>query len=181
MTQQVRDGLEAHAPVEQLGGEGVAQLVGMDVSGAGPPCHRGHVAVDGPTVEGLAVVADDQESRGTRTPLGPVVVDEVDEHRVQRNVAVVVELADRDPEPVGPTQAEHGIVAQCAELAGPHAGARQQLDHESPTPVGVLGQGGHELGGDGVVQKSRQGLVGLWGSPRRRSGPVVGRRRSPIR
>ena len=101
MTQQLGDGLEAHAPVDQLGGEGVAQLVGMDVSGARPSCHRGHVAVDGPTLEGLAVVADDQQSRGTRTPTGPVVGDEVDEHRVEGDVPVVVELSDRDPQPVG--------------------------------------------------------------------------------
>ena len=77
--------------------------------------------------------------------------------------------------------AEHGIVAQPAELAGPHAGARQQFDHEPPSPVGVVGQGGHELGRGGVVQKPGQGLVGASGSPRRRWGPSVARRRSPIR
>src|SRR6202522_1099664 len=110
----------------------------MDVSGAGPACHCSHVAVDGPAVEGLAVVADDQQARGTRTPPGPVVLDEVDEHRVEGDVAVVVELPDRDPQPVGTTQAEHGIVTQPAELTGPHAGASQQFDHESPSSVRIL-------------------------------------------
>ena len=159
MAQQLGDSFQAHAPVDQLGSERVAQLVGMDVSGAGPACHRSYVAMDGPAVEGLAVVADDQQSRGTRTPPGPVVGDEVDEHRVEGDVAVVVELADRDPQPVGAAVAEHGIVTQPAELTGPHAGASQQFDHESPAPIGILGQGGHELGGGGVVQKPRQGLV----------------------
>ena len=50
------DRLQAHAPVDGLGGQGVAELVGVDVSDARPLGHRRHIAVDGPAVEGLAVV-----------------------------------------------------------------------------------------------------------------------------
>ena len=57
MPEQGGDRLEAHAPIDGLGGERVAQLVGMDVA---YPCslgNAGHVAVDGAPVEGLSVIA----------------------------------------------------------------------------------------------------------------------------
>ena len=46
--------------VDGLGGEGVAQLVGVDVADAGPLGDAADVAVDGAPVEGLAVVAFDE-------------------------------------------------------------------------------------------------------------------------
>ena len=56
---------------------------------------------------------------------GLVVGDELDEHRVQRHVAVVVELADRDAQPVGVADSDHGVVFEAGELAGAHPGAGQ--------------------------------------------------------
>ena len=60
--EQGGNGLEAHPPVDGLGGQGVAQLVGMDVADPGPFGDRRHVAVDGAPVEGLTVVTLDEES-----------------------------------------------------------------------------------------------------------------------
>ena len=62
MTEQSGDGLEAHAPVDHPGGERVAQLMGMDVADAGTLGHPIDIAMDGATVEGLAVVTLDQSS-----------------------------------------------------------------------------------------------------------------------
>ena len=61
--EQSSDRLEAHAPVDRLGGERVAQLVGMDVADPGPLGHAGHVAMDGAPVEGLAVVTLEEVAR----------------------------------------------------------------------------------------------------------------------
>ena len=56
------DGLEAHASVDGLGGEGMAELVGVDVADAGTLGDRGDVAVHGAPVEGLSVVSFDESS-----------------------------------------------------------------------------------------------------------------------
>ena len=67
MPEQCGDRLEAHAPVDGLGGQRVAQLVRMDVADAGPLGHRGDVALDGAPVERLAVVPFDQVSGAGRS------------------------------------------------------------------------------------------------------------------
>jgi len=69
--------------------------------------------------------------RARRAAQGLVIDDEVDQHREQRHVAVVVELADGDPEAVDPVVVHHGVVFETAELTDTHAGAGQQFDHEA--------------------------------------------------
>ena len=54
--EQGGDRFEAHAPVDGLGGEGVAQLVRMDVADVGELGDPVHIAMDGPSVEGPSVV-----------------------------------------------------------------------------------------------------------------------------
>ena len=81
---------------------------------------------------------------------------------MQGDVAVVVELADRDAQPERVTDANHGVVAQRGKFSGAHAGAGEQLDHQPAPRVGVDGEGGHELGGGRVVEELREWLVGLW-------------------
>ena len=105
-----------------------------------------------------------------------VVGDQLDQDRVERDVAVVVELADRDAQPERVADADHGVVAQRGELPGAHAGAGEQLDHQSASRVGVDGEGGHELGGGRVVEELRERLVGLrevTGEDRHLAGGVV--------
>jgi hypothetical protein len=72
---------------------------GWDRSDAGASVDGGDVAVDGAPVEGLTVVAFDEHPGTARSAVVAVVGDELDQDRVQRDVAVVVELADGDPQP----------------------------------------------------------------------------------
>jgi hypothetical protein len=66
--------------------------------------------VDGAAVHRLVVVSFDEQTGGARPAPGPVVVDQPDEHRVQRDGAVVVQLADGDAQPVDVAEAIHGVV-----------------------------------------------------------------------
>ena len=145
--------------VDGLGGECVAQLVGMDMADPGPLGDRRHVAMDGAPIERPPVVTLEEVPRARATTHGPVLVDEIDQHRQQGHVAVVVQFADRDAEAVTVTLADHGVVFESGELAHAHAGAGQQLDHEATAQVGIDRQGGHELGRRRVVQEPGQRLV----------------------
>ena len=60
VSEECCDGFEAHATVDGLGGEGVAELVRVDVSDAGSFGDGGDVAVDAAPVEWSAVVAFDE-------------------------------------------------------------------------------------------------------------------------
>ena len=167
MPEQCGNRLEAHAAVDGLGGQGVAQLVGVDVTDPGPLGHTGDVALDGAPVEWLPVISLDQESRMRRSTPCLVVDDEVEQHRQQRNVAIVVQLADRDSELVEVSEFHHGIVLEGGELADAHPGPGQQLDHESTSSVGNLGQCGHVLAAVGSSKNlgrasSREGKSVEW-------------------
>jgi hypothetical protein len=63
----------------------------MDVTRPGALRDRGDVAVDRATVEGLAVVAHQQEPRWTRTSSCSVVLDQLGEDRVERHRPVVLD------------------------------------------------------------------------------------------
>jgi hypothetical protein len=63
---------------------------------------------------------------------------ERDELGVQRDVAVVAELAERDPQPVAGADLHDGAGFQAGQLAGPHAGAGQQPGHQ---PVAGIAAG----------------------------------------
>ena len=153
MAQEGGDRLQAHAAVDRLGGEGVPELVGMDVgqpgSGAGPVDHPG----DGVPVQRAAVLPR-QQQRVTCGDMGsPVGVDERDELGVQRQVAVLAELADRDVQPGPGTDQDHSIGGQAGELADPQPGAQQHLDgdpHQHP----AIGLGGAQQPGGGAVIES---------------------------
>jgi hypothetical protein len=78
---------------------------------------------------------------------------------VQRDVAIVVELADGDAQPVRVADADHGVRLERGELTGTHAGAGEELDHEPASPVRIGGQRGHELRCGGVVEELREWFV----------------------
>ena len=80
---------------------------------------------------------------------------------MEGHVAVVVQLAQRDAQPVGVADERHRVGLQAAQLADPHAGAGQDLDGHPPADHCLVGQGPHELGEAGVVQEAGKRLVAL--------------------
>src|SRR6516225_6836774 len=87
------------------------------------------------------------------------LVEEGFELRVERHVAVAVELADRHPKPVGRTDLHDGVDGQVDELAAPQAGAGQQLDTQPYKWIGVFPCGAEEFGGGRIVKEARQGFI----------------------
>jgi hypothetical protein len=101
MAEEGGDGFETHPPVDGLGGEGVAELVGVDVADPGlfgdPADHAGDpmpVDAAGPVGEEVTVPAD-------VFPVGLLVGGDVfDQVGVEGDVSVVSEFADWDSQPV---------------------------------------------------------------------------------
>ena len=98
-----------------------------------------------------------------RSPVGPVVGDPVVEEffqlRVQGNVAVVVQLADRDPQPVGGADLHDRVDGQFEQFAAADAGAGEQFDDQPGQRIRVGAGGAQQLGRGGVVEEARQRLV----------------------
>ena len=94
---------------------------------------------------------------------GPVVGDPVVEQffelRVQRDVAVVVQLADRDPQPVGGADLHDRVDGEGEQLAAADAGAGEQFDDQPGQRVGVGAGGAQQLGRGGVVEEPWQRFV----------------------
>ena len=97
---------------------------------------------------------------------------------VQRDVAVVAELAQRDPQPVPGADLDDRVGVEVGQLAGPHAGAGQQLDDEPVAGVGAGPGGGHQPGGVAVAGELGQRL-GLFGDVPG-DDRVAGRRVGPV-
>ena len=85
---------------------------------------RGDDAVHGVPVERAVVIGDEAALGADVVEVGGGPVgEERDEVGVQRDVAVVAELADRDAEPVAVADLGDGVGGEVAELAGAQAGA----------------------------------------------------------
>jgi hypothetical protein len=179
VAEQGGDGFQPHAAVDGLGGQRVAQPVRVHAGDAGGTADAGDDAADDVPVQRAAVVGDQ--------PLVPADVlqvgrgpggEQVCELGVQRDVAVVAELAQRDPQPVPGADLDDRVGLQPGELAGPHAGAGQQLDHQPVAGVGAGPGGGHQPGGVAVARElgQRPGLFrDVPGDDR-----VAGRRIGPV-
>src|SRR4029453_19191945 len=94
---------------DRLGRQCVSELVWVDVSDTCALGDGGDVAVDRAPVEGLAVVALNEQPAGGWSALGAVVRDQLDQHREERDVAVVVKFADRYAQPERVAEADHGV------------------------------------------------------------------------
>ena len=97
MAEHRRDRLEPHPTVDRLGRERVAELVRVDVTEPGGGGRLAHDAGDVMPVEVLPVAVQ-QPPVERRVVCGPVG-EQTRCVGVQWDVAVVVELADRDPQP----------------------------------------------------------------------------------
>src|SRR6476661_114682 len=87
--------------------------------------------------------------RSGREPL----IDHCFELRVQRDVTVVVEFADRDPQPVGRPDLDDGVGGETEEFPFAHPGPGEDFDREPAEFVGELPGCGHELPVGGVVEE----------------------------
>jgi len=101
----------------------VAELVGVDVSqprrGAGAVDHPGHRV---PVLRSSVLPGQEQWVPGRDVP-GAVGVDDLDDAWVQRQVAVLVELADGNVEPVGGADEHDRVAGQGGVLPDPQSGA----------------------------------------------------------
>ena len=104
---------------------------------------------------------------------GAVVVDQGDQVRVQRQVAVFAELADRDVQPRARADVHHRISAQRGVLADPQARAQQHLHGDAHEQALVVLGGAQQLRGAGVVEGFGQRVV--------LAGQVAGEHRHPGR
>ena len=105
-------------------------------------------------------------------PGGEPAVEELFELGVQGDVAVVVQFADRDPQPVGGADLHDGVDGEVDELALAHAGAGEELDDETDQGVGVGASSDEQLRRGGVVEEPGQRVVldRSWG----KSGALAG-------
>jgi hypothetical protein len=118
-------------------GEGVPELVRMDVWQAGGEGGAVDQSGGGVPVELAAVGSWDQPGTVAMDVVGTVVGDQLDQVGVQRDVAVVVQLADRDVQPVPGADLDYGIRAQGDELADPKAGAEQDFADDTDGHLAV--------------------------------------------
>jgi hypothetical protein len=149
MAEQRGDGLEAHAAVDGLGCEGVPQAVRVHVIDPGVAADAVDDAVHGPSFD-RGVLVGEEPSGGPDVLCvgGGPVGEEVDDFGVQRDHAVVAELADRDAQPVAvAADSCDRVGGELAELGSAQPGAGEHLGDEAIAGQGVgLGRG-HERGG----------------------------------
>jgi hypothetical protein len=154
MAEEGGDRLQPHAPVDGLGGQGVAQLVGVDADAAAAADAADDtadlVAVQGAAVVGGQAAAGADVGQVDGGPGG----EQRDQLGVQGHVAVVAELAEGDAQPVGRSDEDDGVGLEIGEFAGPHAGAGEQFDDQAVAGVGAGPGGCHEPGRVAVVQES---------------------------
>jgi hypothetical protein len=114
MTEQSGDGLEGHASVDGLGGEGVAELVGVG-GHAGAAGDATNDAPDLVAVDGAAVVGDEPVvSADAIEVVGAPPGEECDEVGVEGDEAVGAQFADGDAQPVAVSDAHDGVGVEVA-------------------------------------------------------------------
>jgi len=135
-----------------------------------------HDAADPVAVERPPMVDEQQVLVGVGL-FGAPRPDQFDGDRVQGQVAVVVQLADRYFQPVGGADAHHGVGFQPAQLPDPEPCAGEDL-HDQAVKGGCGPCCPHERGRCGVVQEPGQRVVDLGqvgfenGARGRRVGPA---------
>ena len=101
MSEKGGDCLERHAPVDGLGGQRMPELVRGDVSDSRRSGYLGDGPVDPALGDPPTAVDEQVVAAQARGPAGDPVVEQVFELRVQGDVAVGAQLADRHVQPVG--------------------------------------------------------------------------------
>jgi hypothetical protein len=159
VAEQGGDRVQAHAAVDRLGGQGVAQLVGGNVADPSRGGDLGQGPVDPAGGDRPAAVHKQPVRAQVGRAAGDVVVQERLEFGVQPDVAVVVELAQGDAQPVRRADLHDRVGGEGQQLALAHAGAGQQFHDQAGERVGVGAGRSEQLGRGRVVEEARQGLV----------------------
>jgi hypothetical protein len=107
----------------------------------------------------LAVLAGQQQRVRRVDVTGAVVIDQGDQVGVQRQVAVLAELADRDVQPRPGADLHHGVRAQGGVLADSQPGAQQHLHGDADEQPLVGLRGAQQLRGAGVIRGPGQRVV----------------------
>ena len=117
MAEERGDGLQAHAVVDRLGGQCVAELVRGDVADTGGGCSGADGEVDAPSGDGAASVGEHQAAvRERRVGVEPLL-QKLFHSWVQRDVAVGVEFPDRGAQPTPIADLGDRVAAQADEFA----------------------------------------------------------------
>jgi hypothetical protein len=103
--------------------------------------HLGHRGVDPRFCNPTATFDEHKVGAQLRWPVGQPLVKEFLQLWVQRDIAVVVKLAQWHAEPVGGADLHDGVHRQVQELTFAHAGAREKLDSQSDERVIVTSSG----------------------------------------
>ena len=148
------------------------ELVRVDVGEAGGGAGFVDQPGDGVPVQRAAVLAGQQQRVVGGDVGGAVVADEGDQVRVQRQVPVVVQLADRDVEPVSGADEHDRVGGKRGELADAQSGAQQHLHHDADQHPRFGLSGAQQLGRGGVVEGFGQRVV--------LAGQVAGDDRHPV-
>jgi len=159
VTEHRGDRFQAHAAVDRLGGQRVPELVGVDVGQPGGGASLVDVAGDGVPVGRLAVFPRQQQGIAGGDVTGAVVVDQGDQVRVQRQVAVLAELAGRDVQPRAGADVHDRISAQRGVFADPQSGAQQHFHGDAHQQALVVLRGAQQFRGGGVVEGPGQRVV----------------------
>jgi hypothetical protein len=104
---------------------------------------------------------------------GAVVVDQLHQMGMQRQVAVLAQLADRDVQPGRGTDLHDRVGGQAGELTDPQPGAQQDLDGDPDQQPRAVGRSAQQPHGGGVVEGLGQWVV--------LAGQVAGEHRHPDR
>ncbi len=87
------------------------------------------------------------------------VIEERLELGVQRDVAVGVEFADRDVQPIRRADLNDRVDGEVDQFTFAHSGSGQELNGETNEWVGVGSGGDEQFGGSGVVEEAWQRLI----------------------
>ncbi len=160
MTEQGGDRLQRHAAVDRLGGQRVPEPVRRNPADSGGFGGLGHRGVHPRFRDLPPLLNEDQLGAQPLRPLGQPLAEQFLKLRVQRDITVGVQLADRHVQPVCGTDLHDRVGGERQVLALPQAGPGQEL-HGQPHERVLISAGGlQQLGRRCVIEEPGQRLVG---------------------
>jgi hypothetical protein len=157
--EQGSDRFEGHASVDRLGRQRMPQAVRVDVTDSGRSCGFGDSPVDTTLADSLTVFDEQVGAAQTGRPGRHPLIEQLLQLRVQGDVAVGAQLAERHVQPVRGADLHDGVDGEVQELALAQAGAGEELHRQPHERVRIVAGGLQQFGERAVVKKTRQRLV----------------------